>query len=78
MEDKINKILNDINEEISTYSGDNLYEDSLIDSFQVIDLISELEDTFDITIDASLVIKENFVNKNAIFNLVRRLINEQH
>ena len=38
MEAKISALLKEINEEILTYKGDNLYKDGLIDSIQVIDL----------------------------------------
>ena len=44
MEETVLKILMELNEEILTYKGDNLYRDGLLDSFQVIDLAAELEE----------------------------------
>lgn len=76
MEEKILKILGDINEDILTYTGDNLYKDGLLDSFNVIDIVSELEDAFDIEIDAEYVIAENFANKDAIVSLVQKILGE--
>ena len=48
----------------------------MIDSFTVINVVSELEDAFDIEIDAKYVVAENFRNKEAIIELVARLVEE--
>lgn len=75
MEAKIDEILKEINEEIVTYKGrENLFDAGLMDSFQVIDLVVMLEDAFDIEIDADDVIIENFANRDAIIELIKRLI----
>ena len=49
---------------------------SVIDSFTVINIVSELEDVFDIEIDAKYVVAENFRNKEAIIELVRQLVED--
>lgn len=74
MEEKVMEILAEINEGILNYNGDNLFEAGLLDSFQVIDMVSELEDAFDIEIDAKYVVEENFATKEAIIELVKRLM----
>lgn len=74
MEEKILKILKDINEDIITYTGDRLTQDNVINSFEIISIVSELEDEFDFEIDAKYVIHENFKNKEAIIELVKRLL----
>lgn len=76
MEEKILEILNDIDAEIALYDGDNLFDAGLLDSFQVINLVSELEDAFDIEIDAKNVIEENFATKEAMIALVKRLMGD--
>ena len=53
-----------------------MMEDGVIDSFTVINVVSDLEEEFDIEIDAKYVIAENFKNKEAIIALVRRLMEE--
>lgn len=53
-----------------------MMEEGVIDSFTVINIVSELEDVFDIEIDAKYVVAENFKNKEAIMDLVRRLLEE--
>ena len=62
MEEKILAILEEHCEEALQYTGDNI--------------VSDLEDEFDIEIDAKYVVAENFKNKEAIIALVRRLVEE--
>lgn len=76
MEEKVLEILEEYCEEALTYEGDNMMEEGIIDSFTVINIVSELEDAFDIEIDAKYVVAENFKNKAAILELVERLLEE--
>lgn len=76
MEEKVLEILEEYCEEALTYGGDNMMEEGIIDSFTVINIVSELEDAFDIEIDAKYVVAENFKNKVAILELVERLLEE--
>ncbi len=73
MEEKVLEILEEYCEEALDYKGENMMEEGIIDSFTVINIVSELEDAFDIEIDAKYVIAENFRNKEAIMDLVKRL-----
>ncbi|MDE7277178.1 MAG: acyl carrier protein [Lachnospiraceae bacterium] len=76
MEERILEILEEHCEEALNYDGDSMMEDGVIDSFTVINVVSDLEDEFDIEIDAKYVIAENFRNKEAIIELVRKLLEE--
>jgi acyl carrier protein len=76
MEQKIREVLRNIDEGILTFEGDNLFEAGLLDSFLVIDLVAELEDTFDLEIDAKYVLEENFRTKEAITALMEKLAKE--
>ncbi len=73
MEERILEILAEINEEIPNYDGDNLFDAGLLDSLQAVDLVVELEDEFDIDIDAKYVIEDNFKTKEAIIALVKMI-----
>ena len=74
MEERVLKILGELNEDIPTYDGDNLFDAGLLDSLQAVDLVGELEDEFDIEIDAKYVVEENFKTKEAIIALVRTVL----
>ena len=62
MEERVLKILEEINEDIITYDGDNMYDEGVISSIDVIEIISELENEFDIEIDAMYADEEYFAN----------------
>ena len=74
MEEKILELLAEIDEGILSYDGDDLFEAGLLDSFQVIELVEMLEENFDMVIDAEHVVAENFATKEAILELMRRLL----
>ena len=76
MEEKVLEILEEYCEEALAYTGENMMEEGVIDSFTVINIVSELEDIFDIEIDAKYVVAENFRNKETVIELVRRLAKE--
>ena len=76
MEEKILAILEEHCEEALDYDGDSMMEDGIIDSFTVINIVNDLEDEFDIEIDAKYVVSENFRNKEAIIAFVHKLLEE--
>ena len=45
----------------------------LLDSFGVITLVAELEENFDITIEAAEMVPENFNSAEAIWKMIQRL-----
>lgn len=74
MEEKILEILKDVNEDILTYTGDNLVSDGIISSFDIISIISELEDALDIEVNAAYAVEENFANKDKIIETVKEIL----
>lgn len=57
---KIVKILKDIRPEFDFASSNNYIEDGMLDSFDVISLVAELEEAFGIVIDGLDIVPENF------------------
>lgn len=76
MEEKVLELLKEVDEEILTFEGENLFEAGLLDSFLVIDLVAELEEAFDMEIDAKYVLEENFRTKENIMELVKKIAEE--
>lgn len=66
-------ILNEIDDSVNWMGEAALVDDRILDSFGVITLISELEDTFDIQIEASEIVPENFNSVNAMWTMINRL-----
>lgn len=74
MEEKILSILAEVNEDIVSYDGDNLFDAGILDSLQAVDLVAELEDGLDIDIDAKYVIEDNFKTKEAIIAMIKKIV----
>lgn len=67
------RVLKEIDESIDWENEKKLIDDRIIDSFEVISLISELEDNFDIEIDAEEIVPENLNSVESIWKMVQRL-----
>lgn len=74
MEEKILKILAQVNEDIVTYDGDNLFDAGILDSLQAVEVIASLEDNLDIDIDAEYVIEDNLKTKEAIIKMIKKIM----
>lgn len=67
------EILNEIDDTIDYETETGLIDDHLLDSFAIISLVSELEDVFDISIDAAEMTPENFNSAANLWKMVERL-----
>ena len=67
------EILNDIDDTVNWEDETALIDDRILHSFGVISLISELEDQFEIEIDASEIVPENFNSADAMWKMIQRL-----
>lgn len=74
MDERLLKILEEINEDILSYEGENMLAEAIIDSFEIVEIVARIEDEFDINIDAGLVIAENFKNKYTIMKMVKEIL----
>ncbi len=70
---RIIRDLNEIDDSIDYENETALIDDQLLDSFAIITLVSELEDAFDISIEASEMMPVNFKSAKAIWAMVQRL-----
>ena len=70
--DKIYEILKTLRPENDYTKSTNYIEDGLLDSFDIISIISEFESQFDIMIDALDIVPENFVSVEAMADLIRK------
>lgn len=75
MKDTILEILNDINPDIDYETETALVDDDLLDSFELVSLVSELNSSFDINITVVDFVPENFNSLSALTALVERLSN---
>ena len=74
MREKVVQIIRQINKDILNYEGNNMIGDGIIDSFEIINLVAELEEEFDIEIDARYVVAEKFNNLEGIIHIIEKII----
>lgn len=67
------QILHEINSDIDSSNQDDLIDSGLLNSLDIMGLILDLEDAFDIEISMEEVVPENFNSAEAIYALVTRL-----
>lgn len=72
MKEKILEILQDIRPEVDFNDSKDFIEDGYLDSFDMVALVSNLDKTFGISILGEDIIPENFMNLEAIENIVKK------
>lgn len=75
MEDLL-EILRDLHPDVDFESEKNLIDDGILDSMDIVSLISEISESFDVSITARDIIPENFNSAEALYELVERLEDE--
>ena len=73
MRERVLSVLQSVNKEIMTYTGDSMLEEGIIDSFDIIEIVAKLEEEFNIEIDAELIVIDNFKNIDSIISLIERI-----
>lgn len=72
MED-ILEILNEVRPDVDFENEKLLIDDGILDSFDIITIVSEFNETFDIDIDVEDLEPENFNTVEAMKDLIERL-----
>ncbi|MBP5156871.1 MAG: acyl carrier protein [Treponema sp.] len=72
MNEKIVKILKEIRPEFEFDGVADFFEDGMLDSFDLVTLVSELDKNFGIHIDGMDIVPENFMNVAAIESLLKK------
>ena len=67
------EILYDIHPDVDFENCDTLIDDKLLDSFDIISIVGEVGERFDVMISAEDIIPENFNSASAIYSLIKKL-----
>ena len=70
------KILNGLHPDVDFEVIDDLYDEGVLDSLDMVRLVTEIGMEFDVQIPAEELIPENFQNVNTILALIERLDEE--
>ena len=73
MKDKILEIVGQVRPDIDFATEQTLIDSGILDSFDIVSIISDLNDEFDISIRITELKPENFNSVDAILALVERL-----
>ncbi|MBQ6890462.1 MAG: acyl carrier protein [Oscillospiraceae bacterium] len=71
--DKLMGILLELNPDIDYEKETALIDAGLLDSFDIVTLVSEIDDVFGVEIPAQALTPENFNSAKALYGLIRRL-----
>lgn len=70
------EILNDLHPDVDFETEENLIEDGILDSLDIVSLISQIDDVFDVVIPPEEIVPENFNSAKALYALICRLDEE--
>jgi len=66
-------ILKDLHDDVDFMNEDKLIDDGILDSFDIVTLVSEINDTFGISIDVEDLLPENFNTVANMYELIQKL-----
>lgn len=71
--DELIEILKDLHSDVDFETCTTLIDDKILDSFDIVSIVSEVNDRFDVAIPAKELIPENFNSAKALWDLISRL-----
>ena len=72
MKEKVIEILTELRPEFDFTEDINFIEEGMLDSFDVVSLVDEIESAFGVAIGGSDVLPENFCSVDAICETIKR------
>ena len=70
--EKIFSMLENLRPEFNFRNSTNFIDDGYLDSFDMVQLVADIEETFNVKIDGLDIVPGNFETAEAIVNLVRK------
>ena len=67
------EILKDLHSDVDFDTCTTLIDDKILDSFDIVSIVSEVNDRFDVAIPAKALVPENFNSAKALWDLITRL-----
>ena len=73
--EKLLEILTDLHSDVNFETEENLIDDGILDSLDIVTLITDINDAFDVSIPPEEILPENFNSAKALWELIERLDN---
>ncbi len=74
--EELMEILNDLHPDVDFETEERLVDDKILDSFDIVSLIAEINEAYDIAITAKDILPENFNSAKALYALIQKLEEE--
>ena len=74
--EKLLKILSELHSDVDFENTEDLVDDGILDSLDIVTLVTEIDAEFGVTIPAEEIIPENFNSARALIELIERLDEE--
>ncbi len=71
--DRLLKILRELHPEVDFETEEHLIDGMILDSYDIVALITEIQDEFDVTIDARKILPQNFNSAKALYALIQEM-----
>ena len=71
--EELMRILKEMHPEVDFGTADDLIGDGVLDSLDIVTLITEINSAYDVNIPAEEILPENFSSAKAIYDLITRL-----
>lgn len=71
--EKLLEILNELHPDVDFTNTADLVDDGILDSLDIVTLVTEIHAEFDVTIPAEEIVPENFNSAEALMELIEKL-----
>ncbi|MBR5881621.1 MAG: acyl carrier protein [Clostridia bacterium] len=71
--EKLIEIMQELHPDIDYETYEGLVDDGILDSLDIVTLITDINDAFDVSIPAEEILPENFNSAAALWELIERL-----
>ena len=71
--EKLIEILSAIHPDVDFENTVDLIDDGILDSLDIVTIVTEINDVFDVTIPAEEIVPENFNSAEALYALIAKL-----
>ena len=69
-------ILKDLHPDVDFETEEHLIDDGILDSMDIVSLITEISENFDVSVTAKDIIPDNFNSAQALYAMIERLEDE--
>ncbi|WP_026508290.1 acyl carrier protein [Butyrivibrio sp. MC2013] len=74
--ERLIEILEEVKEDVDFSVETALIDDGILDSFDILQIISALNEEYDISIPASEIVPANFNSAQGLYDMVQRLLED--